>query len=69
VADLAKAMAAGEEPHGIDVAAEQYIAMRLGVRDAFPATDPVVRSAVRDADPERWRPWRSLATAHLLLRG
>jgi AraC family transcriptional regulator of adaptative response / DNA-3-methyladenine glycosylase II len=69
VAELAKAMAAGEEPHGIDAAAEQHLAVRLGVRDAFPATDPAIRRAVRDADPERWRPWRSLATVHLLLAG
>jgi hypothetical protein len=27
----------------------------------------VVRAAVRGADAARWRPWRSLATAHLLL--
>lgn len=69
VADLAKAMAAGERPHGIDAAAEQYLAMRLGARDAFPVTDAVVRRAVRGADPEQWRPWRSLAAAHLLLGG
>jgi AraC family transcriptional regulator of adaptative response / DNA-3-methyladenine glycosylase II len=71
VAELAKAMAAGEEPHGVDVAAEQHIAMRLGAWDAFPATDPAIQRAVLalDADPDRWRPWRSLATAHLLLRG
>jgi len=71
VADLAKAMAAGEEPHGVDVAAEQHIAMRLGAWDAFPATDPAIQRAVLalDADPDGWRPWRSLATVHLLLRG
>ncbi|MFL6122467.1 AlkA N-terminal domain-containing protein [Actinophytocola sp.] len=67
VAELAKVMAAGEEPRGIDAAAQQYIALRLGVRDAFPDTDPAVRHAVRGADPQRWRPWRALATVHLLL--
>ena len=67
VADLAKAMAAGEEPQGVDAAAEQHIALRLGARDAFPATDPVLKQATRSVDPNRWRPWRSLATAHLLL--
>jgi AraC family transcriptional regulator of adaptative response / DNA-3-methyladenine glycosylase II len=71
VAELAKTMAEGETPHGLDPAAEQHIALRLGARDAFPATDPAIRHAVTElaADPDRWRPWRSLATAHLLLRG
>lgn len=71
VAELAKSMAAGEEPRGVDAAAEQHIALRLGARDAFPATDPTVRRTVKalGADPQRWRPWRSLATVHLLLRG
>jgi AraC family transcriptional regulator of adaptative response / DNA-3-methyladenine glycosylase II len=70
VAELAKAMAAGEEPYGVDAAAEQHLALRLGGWDAFPATDPAIRRAVLalDADPDRWRPWRSLATVHLLLR-
>lgn len=65
VAELAKAMAAGEHPQGLDLAAEQHLALRLGVRDAFPATDPVIREA--GGDPERWRPWRALATVHLML--
>jgi AraC family transcriptional regulator of adaptative response / DNA-3-methyladenine glycosylase II len=69
VAELAKAMAAGEEPHAIDPAAQQHLALRLGARDAFPATDPVVQQAVHNlnADQDRWRPWRSLATVHLQL--
>jgi AraC family transcriptional regulator, regulatory protein of adaptative response / DNA-3-methyladenine glycosylase II len=69
VAELAKAMAAGEEPHAIDPAAQQYLALRLGARDAFPAADPLVRQWVHElnADEERWRPWRSLATVHLQL--
>lgn len=65
VAELAKVMAAGEEPRGLDPVAQQHIALRLGVRDAFPATDPVIRRA--GGDPDRWRPWRALATVHLLL--
>jgi AraC family transcriptional regulator, regulatory protein of adaptative response / DNA-3-methyladenine glycosylase II len=68
VAELAKSMAAGEEPRGVDADAAQHIALRLGVWDAFPATDPEIRVAMGDADPERWRPWRSLATVHLQLR-
>jgi AraC family transcriptional regulator of adaptative response / DNA-3-methyladenine glycosylase II len=64
------AEAIGELPPPTDTAAA-HLAMRLGDWDAFPAGDPAVATAVRDlgADPERWRPWRSLATAHLLLRG
>ncbi|TDV53559.1 bifunctional transcriptional activator/DNA repair enzyme AdaA [Actinophytocola oryzae] len=69
VAELAKAMAAGEEPRFADASAREHFALRLGARDAFPATDPAIRDAVGDADPERWRPWRSLATVHLLLSG
>lgn len=65
VAELGKAMATGEHPHGLDLAAEQHLALRLGVRDAFPATDPVIRRM--GGDPERWRPWRALATVHLML--
>lgn len=51
----------------------QYIALRLGEPDAFPATDLGVRKALAEHAPgaraeavaERWRPWRSLATTHL----
>ncbi|GAB1509274.1 DNA-3-methyladenine glycosylase 2 family protein [Actinophytocola sp. KF-1] len=70
VADLAKAVAAGEEHRGLDPDAAAHHALRTGARDAFPAGDPAVRSAVRalSADPERWRPWRSLAAVHLLLK-
>ncbi|MBB4907525.1 AlkA N-terminal domain-containing protein [Actinophytocola algeriensis] len=70
VADLAKAMAAGEDPQGMDPDAAAHFALRTGARDAFPAGDPAIRSAVRDlsAAPGRWQPWRSLATVHLMLR-
>jgi AraC family transcriptional regulator, regulatory protein of adaptative response / DNA-3-methyladenine glycosylase II len=53
----------------------QYIALRLGEPDAFPATDLGLRRAVarRTGDrkaaladlAERWRPWRALAATHL----
>ncbi|MDQ3787872.1 MAG: hypothetical protein M3422_11575, partial [Actinomycetota bacterium] len=65
--DLAKAMAAGEDPQGLEGDAAEHFALRTGARDAFPGGDPAVRSAVGDADPDRWRPWRSLATVHLLV--
>ena len=46
-----------------------YIAMRaLGDRDVFLAGDLGVRrglAALGEADPERWRPWRSYAVVHL----
>jgi AraC family transcriptional regulator, regulatory protein of adaptative response / DNA-3-methyladenine glycosylase II len=44
----------------------EYVAMRaLGDPDAFPATDLVLRRAVRGADTEAWRPWRAYAAMHL----
>jgi len=64
---------------GIDPWTAEYVAMRaLGDPDAFPATDPGLRSAVHAlaadgaASPaelvgraERWRPWRAYAAMHL----
>jgi AraC family transcriptional regulator, regulatory protein of adaptative response / DNA-3-methyladenine glycosylase II len=47
-----------------------YIALRLGERDAWPATDLGLRRALGTHAPavaERWRPWRSLAATHLWL--
>ena len=42
------------------------LALRLGERDAFPATDLGLRRAL-DAPTvaDRWRPWRALAAMHL----
>lgn len=52
-----------------------YIALRLGERDAFPVTDLGLRNAYARLAPdpavplskasERWQPWRSLAAVHL----
>ncbi len=49
-----------------------YIALRLGERDAFPASDLGLRRALAgytDGKPvelaERWRPWRALAATQL----
>jgi AraC family transcriptional regulator of adaptative response / DNA-3-methyladenine glycosylase II len=49
-----------------------YVALRLGERDAFPDTDLGLRRALdmRDARAlaqlaESWRPWRALAATHL----
>ena len=52
-----------------------YVALRLGERDAFPAADLGLRRALKTqtTDPatvaERWRPWRALAAMHLWLAG
>jgi AraC family transcriptional regulator of adaptative response / DNA-3-methyladenine glycosylase II len=44
---------------GIGAWTAQYIAMRLGEPDAFPAADLYLRRAA--GDPELWRPWRAYA--------
>jgi 3-methyladenine DNA glycosylase/8-oxoguanine DNA glycosylase len=44
----------------------EYVAMRaLRDRDAWPGTDLWLARAVGDADPDRWRPWRSYAAMAL----
>jgi len=61
---------------GFGPIAAQHLALRLGERDAFPATDLSLRYALRALDPgatdpaavaESWRPWRALAAMHLLM--
>ena len=56
-----------------------HVALRLGERDAFPATDLGLRRALARQCPrsrtapaklgERWRPWRALAATHLWIAG
>ena len=41
----------------------QYVAMRLGEPDAFPAGDLYLRDFARGADA--WRPWRAYAAMYL----
>jgi DNA-3-methyladenine glycosylase II len=60
---------------GIGPWTAQYLALRLGYADAFPASDLVVRKALaatsaREAEQasEAWRPWRSYATVRLWSR-
>jgi AraC family transcriptional regulator of adaptative response / DNA-3-methyladenine glycosylase II len=48
---------------GIGSWTAQYIAMRLGEPDAFPAGDLYLRPVARDA--EAWRPWRAYAAMYL----
>lgn len=45
----------------------QYLALRLGEADAFPATDLALERTVAElgASPEAWRPWRAHAAVHL----
>ena len=49
----------------------QYLALRMGERDAFPATDLGLRRALArptlalEELADRWRPWRALAATHL----
>lgn len=59
---------------GIGPWTAHYVALRIGERDAFPATDLGLRKALVGGAPrnravskagERWRPWRALAAAHL----
>jgi AraC family transcriptional regulator, regulatory protein of adaptative response / DNA-3-methyladenine glycosylase II len=60
---------------GLGLWTANYLALRLGEPDAFPATDVGLRRALGGPAPrspatltrlaERWRPWRALAATHL----
>jgi AraC family transcriptional regulator, regulatory protein of adaptative response / DNA-3-methyladenine glycosylase II len=57
---------------GITASTAQYIALRMGDPDAFPADDRVLKQSLGQftttlspALPHRWQPWRSYAAAHL----
>jgi len=53
---------------GIGTWTVEYIAMRaLADPDAWPATDLVLRRqvAARNAQPQRWQPWRAYGAVHL----
>lgn len=58
-----------EEVPGIGAWTAAYVAMRTGDPDVLLASDLVVRRALErlgpEADPARWRPFRSYATHHL----
>ncbi len=72
---LARGEAAPEDPAslltlpGIGPWTAQYVALRAGDRDAFPATDLGLRHAARGVDlaatAERWRPLRGYGAHHL----
>ena len=50
-----------------------YVAFRLGQRDAFPSGDPSLQAALAHfglrAPAANWRPWLALAAAHLMAYG
>lgn len=48
---------------GVGAWTAQYIAMRLGEPDAFPAADLYLRRAAGDS--ELWRPWRAYAAMYI----
>ena len=52
---------------GIGPWTAQYVALRMGEPDAFPATDLVLRRALPDVATraEAWRPWRATAAMHV----
>jgi AraC family transcriptional regulator of adaptative response / DNA-3-methyladenine glycosylase II len=65
------------EIEGVGTSAAQYLALRLGERDACPITAealtevlavrPDLVAASIDDVTDRWRPWRALAATHVLL--
>ena len=67
---------------GVEQNVRDYIAFRLGRREAFPVGDPSLAAALADlgltspgtaAGPvpwaERWRSWQALAAVHLMAHG
>jgi len=50
---------------GIGPWTAEYVALRMGEPDAFPAEDLHLGRLLGDADPDRWRPWRAYAAMHL----
>jgi len=50
-----------------------YVAFRLGQRDAFPSGDPSLQAALArlglQAPAANWRPWLTLAATHLMAYG
>ena len=63
------ALAAGREIPEVS----DYVAFRLGQRDAFPSADPSLQAALAHlglrAPAANWRPWLALAAAHLMAYG
>ena len=70
--------------NGADPYLHEYLAFRLGQRDAFPYADPSLCTALADLGRDRaawpgrpelagvasgWRPWLALAAMHLMVQG
>jgi len=69
---LEELVASIEAVDGLGSWTAQYVALRLGEPDAFPANDLGLRRALGRDDhrslaalAEHWRPWRALAATHL----
>jgi len=50
---------------GIGPWTAEYVALRTGEPDAFPADDLHLKRVLAGVDTERWRPWRAYAAMHL----
>jgi AraC family transcriptional regulator of adaptative response / DNA-3-methyladenine glycosylase II len=50
---------------GIGPWTAEYVALRTGEPDAFPAQDLHLKRVLGGTDPDRWRPWRAYAAMHL----
>ena len=63
------ALAAGREIPEVS----DFVAFRLGQREAFPSADPSLQAALAHlglrAPAANWRPWLALAAAHLMAYG
>jgi AraC family transcriptional regulator of adaptative response / DNA-3-methyladenine glycosylase II len=68
-AELGELLASLTAIPGLGADAAQQIALRLGYRDAFPATALGAAPSEVGAEPQTvqaWRPWRAVAATHLL---
>jgi AraC family transcriptional regulator of adaptative response / DNA-3-methyladenine glycosylase II len=53
---------------GVSVNSAQYLALRMGEPNAFPAEDAILRNVLGAyglAISQRWHPWRAYAAAHI----
>jgi AraC family transcriptional regulator, regulatory protein of adaptative response / DNA-3-methyladenine glycosylase II len=53
---------------GISANSAQYLALRMGEPNAFPAEDAILRNVLGAYGPaisQRWHPWRAYAAAHI----
>ena len=53
---------------GVSASSAQYLALRMGEPNAFPAEDAILRNVLGAYGPaisQRWQPWRAYAAAHI----